>query len=101
MADVPGMQQEVRRRGWRVGLVCGGLQRSHHIWIGGLVEAHVAVADLNKAEICPPAGMFRNIFGEGPGDGKCAPHSPYQTGPSPSHAFEKSAPVDAVVVEIL
>src|ERR1700685_1524246 len=101
MADVAGVQQEVWRRRQRVDFIYGCLESSHNIRIGRLVEAHVAVADLNKAEVSTSAGMLGNIFRESPGNGNAAAHGPYQTRPGPGHAFQKSAAVDNVVVEIL
>ena len=50
MRDVAGVQHELGRNGQRVDLRDRGLQRSNHVGIRGLVEAHVAVADLHEAE---------------------------------------------------
>ena len=50
MTDVAGVQNEFRRFGEGINLVHCSLQRRDHIRIGGLIEAHMAVADLDKAQ---------------------------------------------------
>ena len=50
MADVAGVQQKFRRIGQSPDFFHGGFQRSSDILIGGLVESHVAVADLHKLQ---------------------------------------------------
>src|SRR5689334_6095341 len=51
MTDVAGVQNELRRVGKGIYLVHGGLERGNHIRICGLVESHVAIADLNETQL--------------------------------------------------
>src|SRR6266436_3479024 len=50
VADISGMQQELRRIRQPVDLVHRGLQRPRYIRIRRFVESHVAVADLHEAQ---------------------------------------------------
>ena len=50
MGDVAGVEEEVGRGGQGVDLVDGELQGAGYVLVGGLVEADVAVADLDEAE---------------------------------------------------
>ena len=50
MGDVASVQNEFRRMRQGVDLIDSGFQRGNHVRICGLVESHVAVADLNKTE---------------------------------------------------
>src|SRR6516162_9290235 len=51
VADVSGMQDEAWLGGQSIDLIHGYLQRSRDIRIGRLVEAHMAVTDLDKAQL--------------------------------------------------
>src|SRR6266496_111127 len=51
MADVAGVQHEFRCRRQSIDFVHRGLQRAGHVGIGGLIESHVAVADLYEAQL--------------------------------------------------
>ncbi len=95
------MNNEIRFVGHRIDLVDRGLQRGRDIRICRLVKADVAVADLHKAEVRAFAGVFAATFGECPRYRNAATHRPYQPGTCPCHALQKSATVDAIVVEVL
>ncbi len=98
MGDVAGVQQEVGLAGQRVDLVDGQLEGAGDVLIGGLVEADVAVADLDEAELrC----AFRHRLlaarrSEELRGGHASGNGPYQAGSGPGHAAEKVATVDAV-----
>ena len=51
VADITGVKEKFRERRQRIDFIDCRLQRSHHVRIGGLVEAHVAVADLHEAQL--------------------------------------------------
>src|SRR5271155_4710100 len=51
VADVPRVQQKLRRRGQRVDLVDSGFQRRCNIRIRRLVKTHMAVANLYEAQL--------------------------------------------------
>ena len=84
--------------GQRVDLFDGGVQCARHVRVSGLVEAHVGVADLHEMEFA--LGGF-GILAEGAGAQNAAADGPEDAGSGPSHAFEESAAVDAVVVVIV
>ena len=87
--------------GQPIDLVDRRLQRRDHIRIGRLVESHVAVADLDKAEVPAFAGMSIHSPWRRPGTPECHRSSSRPARTRPCHALQKSAPVDAIVVEIL
>src|SRR5207245_5329643 len=78
------------------------LQRAGHIRIGGLIESHVAVADLYEAQLA--CGFRRANFGEAAqavGFQNPAFHDTKRSGTCPSHALHKSTPVYPLVVVIV
>src|SRR5215471_668905 len=97
MADVAGMDDELRRNGQRIYLCDGLLQRCGYIFVCRFVEAHVAVANLDKIESSPRrAGGSMSDLAVGDPAADC----PEEAGPHPGHAFQKAAAIDAVRLEI-
>ena len=100
MGNVAGVQEQVGLPGIALILSMASLQCAGDILVCGLVEADVAVADLDEAEI-------RRVFrwprrcratsGEESRGGHAACHGPYQAGSGPGHAAEEFAAVDAVI----
>src|SRR5205823_12593580 len=102
MADVSGVQQEFWRRGQSIDFVDGRFQGGGDIRVGGLVEAHVAVADLYEAKLAFGCGL-RRIAGaiERVGLQHTALHYAERSRARPCHAFEKSAAVNSIVMVIV
>src|SRR5262249_17904314 len=94
MADVAGVDHEGRLLGQRIDLADGLFQRAERVGIGGLVEADMAVADLQEGETMAVRSLrlahnperVRYAAGDGP----------QHAGATPGHAFQDFAPVDAV-----
>src|ERR1700730_12104022 len=100
MADVARVQQEFRRLCQPIDFVHGRLQGPNHVRIGWLVEAQVAVADLYEAEVYA-VYMSIHALGEGTRHWNATAHRPHQSRTRPRHALQETAPVDAIVVELL
>ena len=84
--------------GQGVDLVDGELQGAGDVLVGGLVEADVAVADLDEAEgWMPRVACGGAAGGKELGCGDAAGHGPEQAGSGPGHAAEEAAAVDPVV----
>src|SRR5579884_3525087 len=99
MADVAGVQQKLRLHVKRLYAVECGLKSPGDVRIGGLVESHVAVADLNEAEFA------LRLHSRGVRQGIGLEHSSLNYAQSarscPRHTFQKAAAVDAVVVVVM
>src|SRR5258708_2894040 len=102
MADVPGVEHEFGRRRQGIDLVDSRLKGGSHVRIGRLVEPHVAVADLNEAEV-----SLRLFFSD---LGKTAEairlHDSavdHAQGPraGPGHALQKPSAVDSIIVVVM
>ena len=100
VADVAGVQNECRRHGQRVDLADRGFQGRNHVGVRGLVESHVAVADLDETEfalrgLCDVGGIVESVGLQ---------HSTFEhaegSGAGPRHAFQESSAVDSVVVVV-
>src|SRR5262249_12878746 len=85
--EVAGVENQVRLLDGSVDLVDGDLQRTINVSVGRLVEADVAVADLNKSEV----GGFGLAFlrAEQPRTGYAAGERPDYSGAGPLHALQK------------
>src|SRR5262249_8266208 len=71
------------------------LERAERVRVGGLVEAHMAVADLQEGE----AGGLRHGLADKAERGRhAARHRPQDAGSGPGHAFQHLATADAVAV---
>lgn len=97
MADVAGVEYELGRRGQSIDFVDSGLQCSDHVWIRGLIESHVAVADLDKAKfslggMIPIGAIAEAIRLQHP-----ALEDAKGTCTGSCHAFQKSSAVDSVI----
>src|SRR5580704_6685541 len=95
------MQQKRGSLRKRVDFVDGRLQRGRNVAICGLVESHVAVADLNETQLAR-RGTARSLCDLTQAIGLQYPamHYAERTCSSPSHALQKSTAVHAVVVAI-
>ncbi len=102
MTDVAGMQHELWRFAQTIDLLHGRFQRPGNIGISGLVESHVAVADLHEAEF---ASRFAGANLSQPAQAVRLQDSPFhhaeRSGASPCHAFQKSSSIDSIVVVIV
>src|SRR5689334_17960396 len=92
MADVPGVNDELRRIRKRIDARHGLLEGANHVFVGRLVESDMTVADLYKVQAAAVHHGVVCVLAKG----YAALHSPQQAGARPLHAFEKAAPVDAV-----
>jgi hypothetical protein len=103
MADVAGVEQELGPHRGRVDLLNGYPQGGHHVGIGGFVEPHVAVTDLNEAQLARlgSSGGQTGRIAEAVGPQNSAFNNVQSSGSSPGHAFEKSTAVNAIVVVIV
>src|SRR5947207_185208 len=102
MADVSGMKNEIRRRGQCVDLGDSGLQGAGYICIGGLVETHVAVTDLDEAKFS--LGILACDLGktaEAVGLQDPAFHHAKGAGTGPRHTFQETSPVNSVMVVVM
>ena len=93
--EIAGVDDEIRHGRAGVDLVERELQRCGDVGVGGLVEADVAVADLDKGEV----GLLFSVMrlAESARDRNASGEGPDQAGAGPGHAFQKTAAVDAVV----
>jgi hypothetical protein len=102
MCKVAGMNQEILRTRIAIDLVERRLERGPHVGIGRLVEADVAVADLNKAEVRLPRPMSQPVnrrvtsLAEDARYRNASRKAPHEPRPRPGHAFQKTAPVDTI-----
>ena len=102
MADVSGMKNEIRRRGQCVDLGDSGLQSAGYICIGGLVETHVAVTDLDEAEFS--LGILAANLGktaEAVGLQDPAFHHAKGAGAGPGHALQETSAVNSIMVVVM
>ena len=76
-------------------LVDGFLERADGVRIGGLVEADMAVADLQERE--PARRRSLRFADDAHGTRHPARHGPQHASSGPGHAFEDFAPADAVI----
>jgi hypothetical protein len=95
VGEVAGVENQVRLADGGVDLVDGHLQGTVDVGVGRLVEADVAVADLNESEV----GGFGLVFGsaEQLRTGYAAGERPYYGGAGPLHALQKAPAVYVVI----
>ena len=99
VADVAGVQHEGRL--WPQGLdsLDGQAERAGDVGVGGLVEADMAVADLDEAE--PARGRLGRLGGaDQPRARHAAGDRPEHARPDPGHAAQQAAPVDDFVTHL-
>ena len=95
VGEVAGVENQVRLLDGGVDLVDGHLQGTVDVSIRRLVEADVAVADLNESEV----GGFGLAFlsAEELRAGYAAGERPYYSGAGPLHALQKAAAVHVAI----
>ena len=100
MCDVAGVDHEGRLPRQRFDLADRLLERGDRVRVGGLVEADMAVADLQEGEA---GGHFRRLRRSmRPRDRGTPPaHSPKHARAGPSHAFQHFAAADTVAIVIV
>src|ERR1700722_786287 len=97
MREVAGVNEKLRLLWERVDFVDRGLHRASNVGVSRLVEADMAVADLNKREV-----VFRCFRGGSQqlrgwhASGNC----PDYACSGPRHALNKASAVDAVLEKI-
>ena len=94
MRDVAGVDHERRLDRHRLDLVDGFLQRAERVGIGRLVEADMAVADLQEGHAGGLGGLRRTDQSQR--TGHAARNGPEHAGACPGHAFQHAAAADAV-----
>src|ERR1700712_2022147 len=93
MGDVAGVNHERRFYGHRLDLVNGFLERTDCVRISRLVEADMAVADLQECQ----AGRFGRLRRADQSEraGHPTRNGPEHAGACPGHAFQHAAATDA------
>src|SRR6266699_1294786 len=84
-----------------VDFIDGCFQRSADIGVRRFVEAHMAVADLYEIKLAKLAFCAGRLLAERPRAQYAVTDGPDDSRSGPGHAFEKAAPVDAIVVVIM
>jgi hypothetical protein len=74
------------------------LQRGRDVLIGGLVEAHMTVTDLDEMELSP--GTFHALT-KSLGTQNATADGPSNTSADPRHAFQKTSTVNAIIIVIV
>ena len=99
MGDVAGVNHEGRLLRHRDDLVDAFFKRAECVGIGRLVEADVAVADLQEGQ----AGRLGRRRGTDKSQrmGHAAGNGPKYAGAGPGHAFQHSATADAVIMVVV
>ena len=95
MGDVAGVDHEGRLDRQRLDLVDGFFQRAERIGVGRLVEADMAVADLQEGERRPPPCGMR-LADQAERARHAARDRPEHAGAGPGHAFQHLAAAQAV-----
>ena len=99
MGNVAGVNQE-----FGLGLegfdpIKGDLQGGRDIRVRRLVESHMAVAQLHEAQLA--VHFLLGGFTERVGTENSALHNAKRARPRPSHAFQKSSAINAVMVVVV
>ena len=99
VGEIAGVDDEVRPRRQRVDLGHRGAQALRHVRVRGLVEADVAVADLDEEQALAAGhrAVRRCARWQRAGLRDAGVQAPEQAGAGPGHALEEAAAVDAVV----
>jgi hypothetical protein len=92
------MDDEVGRLRQCVDLFDGCLESGADIRVGGLVEAHMAVADLDEAQF---ARRRHRMLAEGLRRQHAAADGPDHACSGPGHALQEAAAINTVVVTIV
>ncbi len=101
MADVAGVQDEGGRDRQRIDFVYGGLQGADNVRIRRFVEPHVAVADLDEAEVALVFMAAERKAAQAVGVEHAA--FDYAKGASsrPCHALQETSAIDSVMVVVM
>src|SRR5690348_6302648 len=97
------MDKERRRSRHRIDSIQRNLECRRNIFVRVFVEADMAIADLQEAQVgsCwQRVSGFRNLS-EGFRNEDTAADGPKQAGASPSHALQKAATIDSVVFVVV
>jgi hypothetical protein len=98
MTQIAGVNNKIRRSLQSIDFVHGCTESADNVRIRGLVKADVAVADLNEMKLS--SDVF-GVLAESLGTQNATADSPKDASAGPSHAFEKSSPVDAIVIVVV
>src|SRR5579872_5214621 len=103
MADIASVQNELRLFGESVNLIHRSLQGGNHVWVRRLIEAHVAVADLRKAQLPHFVGLHlrTHVRGESARRQYSAFDYAQRAGSGPGHALQKTPSVDSIIIVIM
>src|SRR6185437_13633615 len=96
MAQVAGVDDEIRLLRQSIDAVHGSLQGRHDIGVGRLVETHVAVADLDEVQSRSTSLAVLAAFEEVRGGNSFGGDGPQQSGAGPCHAFQKASTIETV-----
>ncbi len=99
VADVSGVEHELGSNRQRVDLVHGGLERGRHVRIRRLVEPHVAVADLDEAQVTVGMALQVERIAQTVGLQDPTLNHAQSSGASPRHALQKAPAVNSVLVD--
>src|ERR1700678_194954 len=100
MTNVARVQDEGGRSWQCINLVDGGLQRADDIGVCRLVKAHVAVADLNEAQLpLMLVAHWKSV--EAVGLEHSSTNHAHGASARPCHALQKAPPVNSVVVVVM
>src|SRR4030095_8590935 len=100
MADIAGVEQKLRQSWCVIDPVNRHPQGGHYVGVGRLVEPHVAVADLDEAQL-PSGGLSKIGSAEAVGSENPTLHDQEGSSAGPGHAFQESTAVNSVVVVIV
>src|SRR6266851_6198201 len=100
MADVSGVEHELGNDRQGVNLVHGGLEGGNHVRIRRFVEPHVAVADLDEAQLTTGVPLHGERIAETVRLQNAALDHAQSSGASPRHALQKAPAVNSIVVLI-
>src|SRR5262249_45539487 len=101
MRYVSRVQQKLRISRQSVDLCYRRFQCADHIRIRGFVESHVAVADLHKAQLAHRCGRIElGKRAQAVGVQHASLHHAERARSCPSHALQKSSPVNSVPVMV-
>ncbi len=101
LGDVSRVEQEGRLTRQRVDAGHRFLKRRRDVLVRRLAEADVTIADLNEEEVRRGISLGRHAASERGRAEHASFQRPEHPGPSPRHAFEKSATVDPVVAMVV
>src|SRR5262249_974002 len=90
MREIPGVQNKLRLTPHPVDLVNGGLKGPGNIRVGRLVEADMAVADLDESKVL----LLLRRRTQQPRGRHAAREAPHQARACPLHALKETASVD-------